>query len=40
MTVESHIVRVKTQKEGEILDITEKIQTVVDNGTVKNRSCS
>ena len=36
MTVESHTVRVETRKEGEILDITEKIQTVVDNGTVKN----
>ena len=36
MTVESHTVRVETRKEGEILDITEKIQTVVHNGTVKN----
>jgi len=33
MTVESHTVRVETRKEGEILDITEKIQTV-KNGIV------
>ena len=36
MTVESHIVRVETRKEGEILDITERVQTVVDNGGIEN----
>ncbi len=36
MTVESHIVRVGTKKEGEILDITEKVQAIVDKGTIKN----
>jgi len=34
--VESHIVRVETRKEGEILDITERVQTVVDNGGIEN----
>ena len=36
MTVESQIVRIATQKEGEILDITDKVQTIVENGTIKN----
>ncbi len=36
MTVESHVVRLATQKEGEILDITDKVQTIVENGTIKN----
>jgi secondary thiamine-phosphate synthase enzyme len=36
MTVESHIVRVETWKEGEILDITERVQKVVDNGRIEN----
>src|SRR5437660_12547696 len=36
MTVESHIVRVETQREGEILDITHQVQTIVENGTIKN----
>ncbi|SRR5713101_8897178 len=36
MTVESQIVRLATQKEGEILDITDKVQTIVENGTIKN----
>jgi secondary thiamine-phosphate synthase enzyme len=36
MTVESHTVRVETRKEGEILDITDKVQTIVENGTIKN----
>jgi secondary thiamine-phosphate synthase enzyme len=36
MTFESHIVRLATQKEGEILDITDKVQTIVKNGTIKN----
>jgi thiamine phosphate synthase YjbQ (UPF0047 family) len=36
MTFESHIVRLATQKEGEILDITDKVQTIVENGTIKN----
>jgi len=35
MTVESQIVRLATQKEGEILDITEKVQTIVENGTIQ-----
>ncbi len=36
MTVESQIVRLATQKEGEILDITDKVQTIVENGTISN----
>jgi secondary thiamine-phosphate synthase enzyme len=36
MTVESRIVRLATQKEGEILDITDKVQTIVENGNIKN----
>jgi len=36
MTVESQIVRIATQKEGEILDITDKVQTIVENGTISN----
>jgi len=36
MTVESHVVRVATQKEGEILDITDQVETIVGNGTIKN----
>src|SRR5206468_8399205 len=36
MTVESHVVRLATQKEGEILDITDKVQTIVENGTISN----
>src|SRR6266566_1192345 len=36
MTVESQIVRRATRKEGEILDITDKVQMIVENGTIKN----
>ncbi len=36
MTVESHVVRLATKKEGEILDITDKVQTIVENGTISN----
>ena len=36
MTVEFQIVRIATQKEGEILDITDKVQTIVENGTIQN----
>jgi len=36
MTFESHIVRLETQKEGEILDITDQVQAIVENGTIKN----
>src|SRR5438309_11933693 len=36
MTLESQIVRLATQKEGEIVDITDKVQTIVENGTIKN----
>src|SRR5437899_5953963 len=36
MAVESQIVRLETQKEGEILDITDNVQTIVENGTIKN----
>ncbi len=36
MTVESQVVRIETQKEGEILDITDQLQTIVENGTIKN----
>ncbi len=36
MTVESQVVRIETQKEGEILDITDQVQTIVRNGTIKN----
>lgn len=36
MTVESNVVRFETRKEGEILDITEKVQAIVAKGTIKN----
>ncbi len=36
MTVESYTVRVETRRESEILDTTEKVQAIVDNGTIKN----
>jgi len=36
MTVESQVVRIETQKEGEILDITDQVQNIVENGTIKN----
>jgi secondary thiamine-phosphate synthase enzyme len=36
MTVESQVVRIETQKEGEILDITDKVQAIVEKGTIKN----
>jgi thiamine phosphate synthase YjbQ (UPF0047 family) len=36
MTVESQVVRIETKKEGEILDITDQVQTIVENGTIKN----
>ena len=36
MTVEFHIVRLETKKEAEILDITDKVQTIVENGAIKN----
>jgi secondary thiamine-phosphate synthase enzyme len=36
MTVESHVVKLETQREGEIVDITEKVQTIVQKGTIKN----
>jgi secondary thiamine-phosphate synthase enzyme len=36
MTVESHVVKLETRREGEILDITEKVQTIVEKGTIKN----
>src|SRR2546430_17677953 len=36
MTDESHVGRVSTQKEGEILDITDQVETIVDNGTIQN----
>jgi secondary thiamine-phosphate synthase enzyme len=36
MTVKSHIVRLETRKEGEILDITDKVQEIVENGPIKN----
>jgi secondary thiamine-phosphate synthase enzyme len=36
MTVESNIVRLETQKEGEILDITSRVQAIVERGTIKN----
>jgi len=36
MTVESQIVKLATQKEGEILDITDKVQTIVENGTIQS----
>ena len=35
MTIESQVVRIETQKEGEILDITDQVQTIVENGTIK-----
>src|SRR2546427_8230887 len=36
MTVESQVVRIETQKEGEIPDVTDQVQTIVENGTIKN----
>jgi secondary thiamine-phosphate synthase enzyme len=36
MTVESNIVRLETEKEGEILDITSRVQAIVERGTIKN----
>ena len=36
MTVETQIVRLATRKEGEIVDITDKVQTIVENGTIQN----
>src|SRR5207245_7220186 len=36
MTIESQIVKLATQKEGEILDITDKVQTIVENGTIQS----
>ena len=36
MTVESNVVRIETRKEGEMLDITEKVQAIVGKGTIKN----
>jgi thiamine phosphate synthase YjbQ (UPF0047 family) len=36
MTVESNIVRLETKKEGEILDITSRVQAIVERGTIKN----
>jgi secondary thiamine-phosphate synthase enzyme len=36
MPVESHLVRLETRVEGEILDITDKVQTIVEKGTIKN----
>lgn len=36
MTVESHVVSIETRREGEMLDITEKVQAVVGKGTIKN----
>ena len=36
MTVESNVVKIETRKEGEILDITERVQAIVGNGTIKN----
>ncbi len=36
MTVESNIVRLETKKEGEILDITSRVQAIVERGSIKN----
>jgi secondary thiamine-phosphate synthase enzyme len=36
MTVESESVRLHTHREGEILDITDKVQAVVSKGMIKN----
>jgi secondary thiamine-phosphate synthase enzyme len=36
MTVESNIVRLETEKEGEILDITSRVQAIVERGSIKN----
>jgi secondary thiamine-phosphate synthase enzyme len=36
MTVESNVVRIETREEGEMLDITEKVQAIVGKGTIKN----
>jgi secondary thiamine-phosphate synthase enzyme len=36
VTVESNIVRLETKKEGEILDITSRVEAIVERGTIKN----
>jgi thiamine phosphate synthase YjbQ (UPF0047 family) len=36
MTVESNIVRLETKKEGEIQDITSRVQAIVERGSIKN----
>ena len=36
MTVESNVIKIETQEEGEILDITEKVQAIIGRGTIKN----
>jgi thiamine phosphate synthase YjbQ (UPF0047 family) len=36
MTVESHIIRLETRKEGEILDIRGKVRKIVENGPIND----
>jgi thiamine phosphate synthase YjbQ (UPF0047 family) len=36
MTVESHTVRFETRKEGEILDIMDRVRTIVEKGSIRN----
>src|SRR5260370_38629663 len=36
MTVESDIVRLETKKEGEILDITSRVQAIVERRSIRN----
>ena len=36
MTVESNVVRIETREEGEMLDITQKVQAIVGKGTIMN----
>jgi len=36
MTVETQSLKFHTRKEGEILDITDKVQSVVENGVIKD----
>jgi len=39
MTVESQELRFRTHREGEILDITDKTQRIVDSSKLKKRGC-
>ena len=36
MPVESESVRLRTRREGELVDITDKVQTIIDKGKIRN----